>query len=410
MGASKERSVGLDLVRCLAIGFVLVCHGSIMITPWFGSHAPLQAIYAGTYGVTLFFTLSGFLIGRILIRLSDRPYDWRDWLAFMRRRWTRTLPLYGIWLAVLATLWPPHVLDADHAARLREALPWFITLTQNLAWPMRQDWFGVSWSLCVEEWFYLLFSGALLLGGAWLGRRRAFWLVLGGFLLGPPLLRVWLPGWDHAVHADTGIVLLRLDSVGYGVLLAWLSIHVAAVGRYRFVWLGGGLGLVAVVLTGALGGLLRVFGHWGDAATLTVLPLGFALCLPAAAATGDVPAWLRLPIQAISGQSYAIYLSHLSILEWVNYLRLSYGLSPWTCLAVAVLGVWAFSFVSFRFLETPMLARTQGQGFHPWTPPRASPWNPNVWTPEAAPWPGFTPDVAQKTPAYAPAPDRHPAC
>jgi peptidoglycan/LPS O-acetylase OafA/YrhL len=366
MGALKERSTGLDFVRCLAVAFVLICHGSLMIMPWFGRQAPLQAVYAGTYGVTLFCVLSGFLIGRILIRLSDRPCGWRDWLAFMRRRWTRTLPLYGIWLAVLAAFWPPHALDADHAARLRGALPWFVTMTQNLAWPMRQDWFGVSWSLCVEEWFYLLFSAALLLGGAWLGRRAAFWLVLGAFLLVPPLLRVWLPGWDPAVHSDTGIVLLRLDSVGYGVLVAWLSVHFPAVGRYRFAWLGCGLGLVAAVLSGALGGLLRALGHWGDAATLMVLPLGFALCLPAATAATDLPAWLRLPIQAISNQSYGIYLCHLSILEWVNYeLWRVAGLPPLVCLLVVVLAVWTVSFLSFRYIEMPLLSRRPRPRFAP---------------------------------------------
>ena len=39
------------------------------------------------------------------------------------------------------------------------------TLTQDLlAWPMPEDnWFGVSWSLTIEEWFYLLFSAIFLL-------------------------------------------------------------------------------------------------------------------------------------------------------------------------------------------------------------------------------------------------------
>jgi peptidoglycan/LPS O-acetylase OafA/YrhL len=218
----------------------------------------------------------------------------------------------------------------------------------------------------VEEWFYLLFSAALLLGGAWLGRRRVFWLVVGAFLLVPPLLRVWLPGWNPAVHPDTGIVLLRLDSVGYGVLVAWLMIHVPAVGRHRFAWLGCGLGLLMAVVGGVLGERLRALAHWGDAATLMVLPLGFALCLPAAAALVDAPEWLRRPIEAISNQSYGIYLCHLSILEWVNYdLRLVAGLPPLVCLLVVVVAVWTLSFLSFRYIEMPMLSRPPRPRFAP---------------------------------------------
>jgi peptidoglycan/LPS O-acetylase OafA/YrhL len=298
METLKQRIFGFDALRAVAVTLVLVCHASIMVFPWFGWSAPLPLVYGGTYGVTLFFTLSGFLIGRILIRLAAQGAGWRDWLSFMRRRWARTLPLYGLWLLVLAEVWPPHALDPGARERLWQALPWFATLTQNLAWPMRADWFAVSWSLCVEEWFYLVFSAALLAGGALLGRRLAFWTVLGLFLLVPPVLRACAPGWSAAIHADSGIVLLRLDAVGYGVLAAWLSLHAPAVMRYRRAALAVGLGMAVLLLEGGFNPLLHLLGRWGDAATLVILPLGFALCLPAAAAATRAPAWLRRPVEA----------------------------------------------------------------------------------------------------------------
>jgi peptidoglycan/LPS O-acetylase OafA/YrhL len=148
------RSAGLDLVRAIAILLVLLGHCGAFFAWWYGIAFPWQLAVGGFYGVELFFVLSGLLIGRLLIDILDRGPTPRAWLVFMTRRWMRTLPLYFLWLFVLAAFWPPH---GPEGSTLWRVLPWFVTMTQNLAWGRVDSWFGVSWSLAVEEWFYLLF-------------------------------------------------------------------------------------------------------------------------------------------------------------------------------------------------------------------------------------------------------------
>ena len=155
-------------MRATAIVFVLASHCGDTFAGWLGGRAPEWLSVSGFFGVELFFVLSGFLIGRLLLGIIAEPPSLRAWGVFMARRWMRTLPIYLLWIAVLAVIWPPRPWDQV----LRYA-----TLTQNLAWPMPSGWFGVSWSLTVEEWFYLLFS-ALLLSAR--GTARPAGGVLGG--------------------------------------------------------------------------------------------------------------------------------------------------------------------------------------------------------------------------------------
>ena len=97
--SARQRIFGLDLLRAIAIGLVLLCH----ITPFFvfplapGWFAEVSAL--ASLGVDLFFVLSGFLIGGILLRDLDRGASFRSLVAFWSRRWWRTLPNYYLFLA-----------------------------------------------------------------------------------------------------------------------------------------------------------------------------------------------------------------------------------------------------------------------------------------------------------------------
>ena len=160
-----ERGLGLDLARALAVMMVLVGHWANNVGQWFHVTAPHKVSFAGQMGVELFFALSGFLIGRILLDIIDTRPEWRDFRVFMIRRAMRTLPLYFLWLALLLLVFPPR--QDGLAVALR-----FLTLTQNLTAPMPPDYYTVTWSLTVEEWFYLLFGGGLILGARLLGGAR----------------------------------------------------------------------------------------------------------------------------------------------------------------------------------------------------------------------------------------------
>src|ERR1700757_3678637 len=101
-----NRNFGLDVCRAMAI--LLVMSGHML---QHSSPHPLLAEFGmiGLFGVDLFFCLSGFLIGRILLtEAADWPQAHRPGLfGFWYRRWMRTLPLYFFYLAV-SLIYDPH--------------------------------------------------------------------------------------------------------------------------------------------------------------------------------------------------------------------------------------------------------------------------------------------------------------
>lgn len=350
--ADGERNLGLDVVRALAILLVLIAHYATVIGRWTGIEPPELVLDAGGMGVELFFALSGLLIGRLLIDVAGSEPSARQLLIFLVRRWMRTLPLYYGWLLALCLVIPPR---SDFLAHLVQ----YSTLSQNLAWPMPADsWFGVSWSLTIEEWFYLLF-GALSVGAAALIRsRNAVWIAIAAFLVVPPLLR-WSLSEPADLDASVGhVVLYRLDAIVWGVVIAELTARKRLPAAGALAMLAAGLALLVALWGGFLDlspGATRTF--WFD-----LTSIAFALCLPGAQLLRSAWRWFAAVARALSRQSYALYLTHLSILGALDLgyrTRHWFGLPPALTLAVAL--PFALSWASYRYFERPILARRPPQ-------------------------------------------------
>ena len=142
-------------------GFRFFCFLSIFLYhalwPGFGWAAPLRV------GVPLFFTLSGFLIGGILLKMRDSEKTLAEKLkTFYIRRSLRIFPIYYLLLGIIAlasALKSPFFGGGQH-------LGWSATYLLNMKeWSIGHliDGQGHLWSLCVEEQFYLLAPLALLL-------------------------------------------------------------------------------------------------------------------------------------------------------------------------------------------------------------------------------------------------------
>jgi len=355
-GASHAaRSAGLDIVRSIAILLVLVSHYGTYFTAWCGIGFPFQLAALGSYGVELFFVLSGFLIGRLLIDILDRGADARAWLIFMVRRWMRTLPLYYVCVLILAFAWPPQIWVPGHAALWRD-LPGILTLTQNLAWKMHDGWFGVSWSLTVEEWFYLLFSALLFAAAAGLGRRLGFWCACFLFLLVPPALRWFVADSGQFAEVTSKAVIYRLDAIAFGVVVAWLQVRRAALMRAPRLLLAAGIAVVFLLWGGALDQLAQPSLRTHQTFIFDVQSFGMCLCLPAASSFRErCPAWLALGARVLSHQSYAIYLIHLSLIEFIDAWRKPLELTAPAAIFVTVMALFGLSTLSFHTLERPLL-------------------------------------------------------
>jgi len=298
------RKIGLDAVRAVAISLVLI------------SHYDKEIEFLGIYGVELFFALSGFLIGGILYRRLTVCSRWTygEVRLFWLRRWWRTLPNYYLFLAV-------SLLFSDFAGgipTIGNLIP-FCVFGQDL-FSVKSDFYGVSWSLCVEEWFYFLFPLSILLFTSLRRSKRiAFICTTLLFLVFPPILREFMFTRNDP-YLIRMMTIPRLDAIFYGVATAFLSARHRVSSSTKLALLGGAsTGLVA----------LFIFQHHCHQtndlvpfyrAAFLVLPICFSLCLPFFSSLEELPtfcAFLTRPVANLSLWSYSIYLSHMPVLFMV---------------------------------------------------------------------------------------------
>jgi len=144
---SRDRIYGLDIIRAAAILFVVIGHGNHLLPPYLSQWTS----YFVVDGVSIFFVLSGFLIGRILIdKIETEGVSSKTLVNFWIRRWFRTLPNYFLILILLVVLLYLIRGDID----LGQIGSYFI-FSQNL-FDVHPWFFPEAWSLSVEEWFYLI--------------------------------------------------------------------------------------------------------------------------------------------------------------------------------------------------------------------------------------------------------------
>jgi len=140
-------------------------------------HSDVEHFWWGSYGVSLFFVISGFLITRILIAAQDRPRG-QALKAFYVRRALRIFPAYYLVLGLAAATVGIAYLPAFVLYVMNWGIfvyTWIQPALADRPWdPVRM--YGIHfWSLCVEEQFYLVFP--LLFSFLRPGRTRIAWLL-----------------------------------------------------------------------------------------------------------------------------------------------------------------------------------------------------------------------------------------
>lgn len=218
---TKNRVFGLDILRFIAIILVMLTHLIESLRP--SSITKIYHHYLSFDGVSVFFVLSGFLIGNILIKdFLKNDINLRLILNFWKRRWYRTLPTYYL-VMILVLLYQYLVNDIDITINDVLRRLFFI---QNF---YKQDdgfykKFPESWSLAIEEWFYILipliiFLVVLLFKSKNINKIMSIvaLIVLGGVTLYRGYCEFYLEQ-----KINTHILIYRIDSIMYGVIGALL--------------------------------------------------------------------------------------------------------------------------------------------------------------------------------------------
>ncbi|MCX6303961.1 MAG: acyltransferase [Bacteroidetes bacterium] len=218
--ANKNRVLGLDMVRSIAILLVVYTHGAYLL-PKSVKHYYMMP-KPSIDGVSIFFVLSGFLIGTILLKIIDRSqFTKQDLINFWIRRWFRTLPNYFLVLFLLV-LYQVFIIGNLGSFNFT-----YLFFFQNFAGPHPQ-FFPEAWSLCVEEWFYLTFPLVCFFLFRVLKNKNKSILISAIFFITIPLivriiayaLQIGLDDWDANYRK---VVIFRLDSIMYGVIGAYVS-------------------------------------------------------------------------------------------------------------------------------------------------------------------------------------------
>jgi len=355
--AHLARDEWLDFCRSLAILLVLLSHGRHFLTPAWEFAAFFRI--GGFLGVELFFVLSGFLVGRILMQDFLRDDDGQHWLRnFLARRWLRTLPVFYLFLAINLALIALRIAPG----RAEHLLP-FLLFMQNLAWPGPPE-FGEAWSLSVEEIFYLLFPVCLFLAAKLSqDRRGVFVVVMLVLLIAPMLIRAFFvynynPTWDEGVRK---VAVLRLDALMVGVLIGWLVQDLRATGRISRRLLAG-----STLVSASLVVFLYFYLETARDSSLfyrTGLFLLTSACAALLLLSGHGSARLPKPVAGISASvarwSYALYLSHMPVIYLINYFweaspaHLPDAAIRWISF---ILGSFGLAILVERLCERPILA------------------------------------------------------
>ena len=346
MKPETERVFGLDVMRASAILLVLLGHATV----WFASCVPVFNIgcLGGYFGVELFFVLSGFLIGSILLRWLIDPGSTTTLFDFWRRRWLRTLPNYVLFLGVntVLSIWLYHTTPPV----LR-----YLFFCQNVT-DRPPAFFVESWSLAIEEWFYVLVPMALVVA-AKISRksfRTSSFSVICAVIAAVTVARciyvvITQPMWLTGVRL---IVVYRLDACMFGVLAAWVKCFYPAwwhsPSRLLFI-----VGLLTLVVIGILVFVTPTDSLFLHTAGFPFTSFAAALLLPVLDSWKASHALGSRAIVRISVWSYSLYFVNVPVFALL--FERYHGTARLFCATVFLLVSIPLAALVYRFYEKPIM-------------------------------------------------------
>lgn len=342
----------------------------------------LDFLVMGSFGVSIFFVLSGFLLARPFWLALDRGDPMPSLSVYALRRAARILP--GFWLAltvslVLSITISGSPFDGEHIIRF---LAGFFLLSDwhwLTLFPVDNN--GPLWSIGFEVTSYLLLPlclAALFAAGLRARPARLAWIgVIGLVLLLHWLVVQWAPideverGWNHGLVGGAKAWMPRFNPVGFfaifalGALAAGVQVRIADLSH----WLFDVIGLLAIAaacwtISAHIGGQTEGFGLLGIPYGYPLMPIFVCLALVVLPSSRLAGRLLDNRLSRFIAEiSFGIYIWHFLIIGLLARLvppafqtRLEHGWSIWlwSSAAVIVLSV-AIASLSFYLFERPIV-------------------------------------------------------
>jgi peptidoglycan/LPS O-acetylase OafA/YrhL len=216
-------------------------------------------------------------------------------------------------------------------------------------------WFGVSWSLSIEEWSYVLIP--CMAGLLWFLRRldTRFVVIFTAAIVVMTIYRLSLGSTGVTFDTDIRRALIpRLDALAYGGLMRVLWM------RYRNALHEARFRLFGIFILGQFVCLQLLFTYgvrnsFVAAGLLTLLPATFCLCFPVALAIDRVSKSVRRVSYFVASRSYALYLFHFVIFSLVSCFLPAAAFPAKVAIAVGV--AFVIADFAFRWIEKPYMDR-----------------------------------------------------
>lgn len=353
-----NRIIGLDLVRFIAIFYVFWQHGLLLIPDELKKYYSILTFFP-VDGVSIFFVLSGFLIGKILLKsVLYNKFTFKDLIFFWLRRWMRTLPNYFVVLFILLIctfkIWDYNFL--------------YFIFSQNLFYK-HPEFFMVAWSLSVEEWFYFLFPFFVFFNIYFFKMKdNAIIFSIIIFILLPLILRIinefFLIVEPYGYVRK--VVFFRMDSMMYGVLAAFISVKYSRFwNKFKNQLLFFGLGILLIITIVVKFHFLDNLNLYNNVFTYNIESILVILFLPYLSNFQKFKYKILNKIIVFTSKiSYSLYLTHASIVLWFiirelqvneifDYLRYEFQVIIYFSMYI-ILSV-LFSLILYIFIEQPFM-------------------------------------------------------
>lgn len=361
MSADRQRVFGLDILRASAILLVLITHSFYFFTD---SWEIFHVIKYFPDGVSIFFVLSGFLIGSILIKTMNKSnLSFGDLKNFWIRRWFRTLPAYYFVLCMLVgSSW----LQNDTRRPAVNYIKYFIFFqafqSGNCAL------YPESWSLCVEEFFYLIIPAVLFLfvkGTKMKIQQVLFICILFVIVSGTLFTILKINTYVYTTNEEWDIfirktVSTRLNSIMYGFLGAYIMFYHYHFWKYKTAYLFAGLALfVFLSIRPAFG-----IGPFHNYEQLTLESIATLLLIPELSTLQQGKGIILKAITFVSTISYSIYLINFTpfyLLTTKMDALFNFHAANAAFLRVALFITWSAGagYLMHRFVEKPMMRKRE---------------------------------------------------
>jgi peptidoglycan/LPS O-acetylase OafA/YrhL len=358
----EGRSFGLDVLRTVSVWMVMLSHAAYWCDPAEGGFYYV-VIKPLLLGVEPFFVLGGFLAAisfqSVIIKNNGAVYT-SDGRAYVKRRWLRTFPNYFLFLLIYAAAF--YAVKPDFEFDIT-----YLFFAQNFYW-LSPSFFSISWSLATQEWFYLLLPFLMVVVGQnvpGLKKINPLFTAASGLIILSFCCR-YLYLEQNSVSDLEGalrrIALLRLDSVGIGVLFGYFYFSKKEFFKRSAITLF----LLGCVLVALLSFLRRNADfnslYWVQMFFYPVFSLSMALWMPFFynIQRGTLPVVTPL-FENTSKWSYSIYLSHVLFLDVIYILGKKVGIvfeASWQIFSL--IGLWVLityvaSALIYRYFEKPWL-------------------------------------------------------